>query len=355
MKRGLLFLGMCLLLTSCRSLPQPREMGDMALLRTVGIDGALGGVAMTVSTGQQAKGIQGEQQAAMSLAVEGSSLSDAALGAQRRSDQYIFFGYVDQLLLGETADLTSVLNWFATDEELSLGAQIWMVQDSTAREAVESGGEKGVDARLSTLRTDSTMGVAPMSRTAEEVYIALLERGCAFLPALKIVGEELSAGSYAVLTQQGLAGYLEEEAARGLELLAEKPMADILEVRLANHRVSLRITEAQVDCDPIFEGDTLTKLALTCRVRSEIAQQERTLSERERVLVQRAAEQQILQYITSTLDALRGWRADCIGLSSRVALAAPWHWNALSSSWPDWFAQVDIAANTEVALGIGRS
>ena len=32
---------------------------------------------------------------------EGSSLSAAAQAIQSRSDRYVFFGYVDQLLLGE--------------------------------------------------------------------------------------------------------------------------------------------------------------------------------------------------------------------------------------------------------------
>ena len=75
-----------LLLTGCAGLPRPREMGDMALLRTMGVDWAEDGVDVTVSTGPRARGLQGEQEGALVLSARGDSLSAAALSLQSHSD-----------------------------------------------------------------------------------------------------------------------------------------------------------------------------------------------------------------------------------------------------------------------------
>ena len=61
----------CLVMSGCGSLPVPREMGDMALLRTMGVDSQEGELLVTVSTGPRARGLQGEQQPALMLSAQG--------------------------------------------------------------------------------------------------------------------------------------------------------------------------------------------------------------------------------------------------------------------------------------------
>lgn len=62
---ALMILSACLLLTGCSGLPYPREMGDMALLRTMGVDWAQDALSVTVSTGPRARGLQGEGEPAL--------------------------------------------------------------------------------------------------------------------------------------------------------------------------------------------------------------------------------------------------------------------------------------------------
>ncbi len=50
--------------------------------------------------------------------------------------------YVDQILLGEDLaerGVRPVLDYFARDSELGLGAQLWLIQGATAREALSTG------------------------------------------------------------------------------------------------------------------------------------------------------------------------------------------------------------------------
>ena len=185
------------LLAGCgtTALPYAREMGDMALLRTMGVDAGEkeGDLRVTVSTGKRAAGLQGEGQPPLILSAEGGSLSSACLAMQGLSDSYVFYGYVDQLLLGEELALEgvqTVLDYFAQDVELGLGTQLWLIRGDTAQGAVQAGEKTGVDSRLSTLQTDSEMGAAGVTRTVGETSASLLEWGSAYLPALRAVEQE---------------------------------------------------------------------------------------------------------------------------------------------------------------------
>ena len=342
-----LLTALALLLTGCSGLPRPREMGDMALLRTMGVDLGEEGLSVTVSTGPRARGLQGEGEAALVLSAGGNSLSGAARALQSLSDSYVFFGYVDQLLLGEElagAGVTPVLDYFARDVELGLGAQLWVVRDASARQAVEAGGDRGVEGRLSTLRLDGEMGVAALARTAGEVYTDLLERGAAYLPALRPGTEEqavlLEAG-YAVLKGDKLAGYLDGEAARGLELLAGRPSADIVPVELEGETVYVRITGGDATCRLETEGGQVTGLTVACRVTARLAEY-RTRPGRTQL---QAVEEELTRVetarISRALTRLRAWEADCTGLGVRCALSAPEAWRQVEADWPEWFARLE--------------
>ena len=350
-----------LALTGCgkAALPYAREMGDMALLRTMGVDAEGDRVRVTVSTGRRAAGLQGEGQPALVLSALGDSLSGACRSMQGLSDSYVFYGYVDQLLLGEGAALAGVepvLDYFSRDVELGLGAQMWLVRGETARAALESGGEAGVEGRLSTLQTDSEMGAAGVARTAGEVFSDLLERGCAYLPALTASGREEDGGTalleagYGVLRDGALAGWLDGEAAKGLELLAGHAADDILTVELPSGQAVARITGASVRCEPVFQGEELTGLRLSCRAFAELAefrvpgeageldQLRAELEERERLRLQEA------------LSRLRGWGTDCTGLGDQVARADPGRWEKLRGEWDQQFSSVPLEISVQVSV-----
>lgn len=345
---------LCLLLSGCSGLPAAREMGDMALLRTMGVDNSPAGVAVTGSTGPRAKGLQGEGEAALTLSADRESLSGACLAMQGQSDSYVFFGYVDQLLIGEglaERGVQPVLDYFARDGELGLGAQMWLVRGATAREAVSAGGDQGVDSRLETIQNDSKMGIANRTRTAGEVYTDLLELGSAYLPALTPTEEGaavLSEMGYGVLKDGSLAGFLNGDAARGLELLAGGVQGDILE--LSGWPVSVQITSARTQSRLEFQGDTPTALVLICKVEARLSEyRDRPAgTERKRLLAQ--VEDQERERLNAALNQLRAWGADCTGLGAKAAMARPAQWQAVRGDWPEWFSRVPVNVQVEVKI-----
>ena len=355
-KHILVPLAACLLLTGCSQLPVAREMDDMALLRTMGVDSAPEGVAVTGSTGPRARGLQGEGEPALTLEADRESLSAACLAMQGQSDSFVFFGYVDQLLIGEELaeeEVRPVLDYFARDTELGLGAQLWLIRGASAREAVFAGGDTGVDRRLETLQHDSKMGVAPHARTAGELYTDLLELGCAYVPALVPVGDGtamLAEQGYGVLNDGRLAGFLDGDAAKGLELLAGGPSADILEARLEAQTASVKVTFSHTKSRLEFQGNTPVTLHLTCKIEARLSEYGVRLTAEELDQLQKLLEAQERAKLEAALARLKELHSDCVGLGVKAAISHPAQWQSIQADWPDWFSRVPIELHVEIVI-----
>ena len=355
-KRLLVPLAVCLLLTGCSHLPVAREMDDMALLRTMGVDVAPEGVAVTGSTGPRARGLQGEGEPALTLEADRESLSAACLAMQGQSDSFVFFGYVDQLLIGEELakeGIQPVLDYFARDTELGLGAQLWLIRGTSAREAVSAGEDAGVDRRLESLQHDSKMGIAPHARTAGELYTDLLELGSAYAPALVPIEDGtaiLTEQGYGVLNDGKLAGFLDGDAARGLDLLAGGPCAEILEAELEDQAVSVKVTSSHTKSRLEFQGNTPITLNLTCKIETRLSEYGSRLTAEELNQLQMQLEAQERAKLEVALARLRELQSDCVALGARAAITHPAQWQSIQADWPDWFSQVPIELHVEITI-----
>lgn len=346
----------CLLLSGCSGgRPAGREMGDMALLRTMGVDAGPAGVSVTVSTGPRARGLQGEEEPSMTLSAAAPSLSAACLSMQSLSDSYVFYGYVDQLLLGrELAEqgIRPALDYFARDRELGLGSQLWLVEGTTAAQAMAAGGEEGVDSRLSTLRTDGEVGIAAIPRTAGEVYTDLMERGSAFVPALGLrEGEDgLVELGYGVLRDFRLSGVLTGDRAKGLELLAGRASADVIEVSLGEERVSVRIRSARTRPELTFRGEDPAELKVTCRASAQVAEHDGRLDPAELEQLRTLVAERLEDRLDGALEQLQEWQTDCAGLGARAALSHPGKWGKVQADWPRIFGRIRRSIDVQVDI-----
>lgn len=349
-------LTLCLLLSGCSGLPAAREMGDMALLRTLGVDPSPAGVAVTGSTGPRARGLQGDGEPALTLSADRESLSGACLAMQSQSDSFVFFGYVDQLLIGETLaekGVRPVLDYFARDAELGLGAQLWLVQGATARDALSAGGDEGIDTRLETIQNDSKMGIANLTRTAGAVYTDLLELGSAYVPALSPAegGDAvLAERGYGILKGDTLTGFLEGEPAKGLELLAGGPASDIIEVELPEGPVSVKVTSACTKSRLEFQGDVPSALKLTCKVEVRLSEyRARPAGQGLESLRTEVARRERVR-LEGALEQLRAWGTDCTGLGAKAGMLHPARWQGVQADWPEWFSQMPMEIQVEVKI-----
>ena len=235
---------------------------------------------------------------------------------QGLSDSYVFYGYVDQLLLGEEAALEGVepvLDYFSRDVELGLGAQVWLVRGGTAQAAIEAGGETGVDSRLSTLQTDSEMGVKGDHPDGGEVFSSLLEQG-AYLPALRRPARGGGGadggppgGQVRGCCGRSAGGLPGRGERQGLELLTGQTAEDIIEVDLPSGRAVARITEVSTRCEPVLQGEELTGLRLHCRAAAELAEFHEPMDQGELAQLREALEERESLRGRQVMEQLRAW------------------------------------------------
>ena len=345
---------LCFLLTGCgQGLPQTREMDDMTLMRTMGVDAGEkeGEVLVTVSSGRRASGIQGEQKPPLILSAQQSSVAGACQVMEGQSDSQIFYGHLDQLLLGEELALrggvVDVLEHFAWDRDLGLGAQVWLVQGGTARNAIHTGGESGVDDRLTTILTDSEAGGAEMECTVGEVLNGLLERGTAFVPALAVTEGEhgmLLERGYGILHQGTLAFWLTGEESRGLELSQGHPGEGLLEVG----ETVVRLNRAALTCVPVLEEGQLTGLELDLRLAAWVERPGR--EEESAAVLEQVVRTRAQGWLRAAIERAQKENVDFMGLAAMAGTARPERWQLLREQWKDSFADLNIQVESSVVL-----
>lgn len=355
---GMVLIGIGLLAGCGRaSLPYAREMGDMALMRTMGIDTVEEQVAVTVSTGRRAVGLQGNTEPPLILSAQQSSISEACFMMQGMSDSYIFYGYVDQFILGETTvkeGIFPILDYLARNVELGLGTKLWTTREISAKTAIEAGGENGLEQRLSVLQTNSDMGVAGLTPTATEVFQSILEHGSAYLPVLELMqqGEQqiLVETGYAILKEDQLQGYLYGEQARGLELLKGHDVTDVLQIQQEGKNAVVQVTGASNTYVPIYEGKKLREVQLHCRIAAELLEFESPLKQEDLEQIQTAVENTEQERLNFTLQQLQDWGTDCIAIGSQLEMAAPEGWANLEKDWAVLFQEIPIKVTVQVTI-----
>lgn len=330
-------LGLLLLpLSGCKGLdllPYAREIEGAALMQTLGLDAAEGGVAVSASTGVQ----NGESKAAV-LSRQGKSISSALLDMQADGASYIFYGHVGQLLLGEglaRRDVRPALNYVLRDIEMRLDTNLYLMRGGTAREALSAGAEGGRSApdRLEAMEDDAGLISHAAPRTVKQALEDLAATGSTFAPALEL-GEngELTAVGYGILKDGRLAGWAGGDAARGINLLLGEVDADVVDLDGA----ALRVVGAETSVRPAFEDGRLTGLEILCKVEANVSEeplrggldgaQERARLARMLGDVERAR-------IENALALARSLDTDFLDLEDMACLAAPWRAQAVREQW----------------------
>ena len=336
---ALLLAGLAALtLTGCRRgpglLPYAREIEDMELMQTLGVDRAgEGQVEVTASSGSgdPAEG------AATVVSGQAGTISAAVLGMQGEGSSYLYFGHVGPLLLGEGLARQGVepaLDYILRDVETRLDTALYLVRGGTAGKAITAAGEDGSAAdRLEALAEDAGLLAGSMPRTVKDALSDLYAQGATFLPAVK-ADEALTAAGYGILKGDRLAGWAEGDAALGVNLVLGQVDADVVELPLDGGGVAaLRVVGARTSVRPVMDGGALTGLSLTCTLDANMAEGNLDLrTEEVHASLETALAQVEEARIRSALELAQELDADYLGLLRRAALARPWHKEALEGA-----------------------
>lgn len=186
--------------------PRGREVESLKLVSALAVDGGEE-IALTAVTAVRAS----EDETPEVLAGAGDSLT-AAWGKMREgSSRRAYLGQTEQLLIGEGADPAQALDFAVTHRELRMDTLLYLVR-----------GEAGPGlAASAALAAGETGGEDPRGRTIGELLPRLFRGEYVLVPALS-AGEDgaLIPDGWGALGADGVAGYLEGDAALGAILLS---------------------------------------------------------------------------------------------------------------------------------------
>lgn len=365
---------LCLSVGGCAALPYAHEIEKTVLMGVLGVDVSEetpDGVAVTAASGARAGAGDSPGQAPVILAAQAQTVASACAVMQSFGSEYIFFGDVEQVLVGEgetVRGLEPLLSHMARDPELRLEAQLWVVKGGSAADAlfaVSEGG--GAPDRLAALERDAELISAPRPFTARETLVDLLDNGCTLLPALEqrkaepgegAEGETvLAAAGYAILRDGALCGWTGETAAFGADLLAGLGQGRMLELDTPELvRAALKLTGVKTYLKPVFEGDRLVGLSVSCTIEAQAVEVQGaggSLGESARTWLEEKLGGVAETGLRAALDQFQALGADCLHLGRKAALAVPWRKETLKTQWEGAFPKLDISLEVKASIERG--
>lgn len=271
------------------AMPQAREPEALQLITALAVDE---GEETTVTAVTGVRSSEDEEPEV--LKGTGDSLTAACGDLRENSSRRAYLGQTQQLLVGEGCDLKRVLDFTVEHRELRLDTLLYIVRGA-AGPALEASAQ---------MTATETGGQDPRGVTVGEVLPRLTEGEYALAPALAPREDgHLAPAGWAVLGNNGVAGYLEDDAALGVALLSGKARGQT--VTLPNGGVELVSARCWAK-----EGE------LCCTLAARVAEGAPTEGE----LTVWGSE-----VLRSALA--NGW--DCWGLRRETALFRPWDWGEL--------------------------
>ena len=321
------FIILSLLLTGCSALPYAHQIDKTVLMEVLGVD-AGAGETVTVTA---ASGARPGDQEPLVLSAQAGTISAACADMGQRGEDFVFFGDVEQVLVGEEEaqrGLESLLGHMAHDPELRLEAELWVVRGAEAADLLLEAGEgESLPDRLSAMSRNAELLGGPRPQMARGALTDLLENGATLLPALERREAEDGQGAqgeyvlvtagYAVIRDGVLQGFTDETAAFGADLLSGPDRG----------YTALKITGVKTTFRTVFEGDTLTGLRVACALETQAAELSGAaarLGEEDRLALEGELSRLAGEAIETAMEQFQAFRADAIHLLDRVALAVPW-------------------------------
>ncbi len=349
------------------------EIEDTVLLRTLGVDMAtqrLDGVAVTASSGERPAVGDSPGQAGVVLSAQADTVSAARTMMQSYGKDELFFGDVEQVVVGEglaQRGLDDLLALMARDPELRLEARLWVVRGGSASDVLFGGEESGgVDDRLDAMESNADQGAATLPRTAREALVDLARSGTTFLPALAqgpsrpgdgAEGDTtVSTAGYALFRDGALCGWAAGEEAHGIHLLLGRADGGLLECAAPDGaRVALLLTDVRTGYTPIFRGGALAGLEVKCKVEARLAEVRGgdALSREELAWLEAETARLCRTRMETALSHSRALEADYLNLRQRAALSAPWRKDELEQDWEEGFPGLAFTVNVQVKVAGG--
>lgn len=398
MKRFLsLLIIMCALpaLSGCSSIySNYREIQQLMVVQTMGIDREKGGVQVSMAAAAEASG-GGPRR----MSAQGSTITAAIDRAYKLSyEEEIFFSHVNHLLVGEAAaeeGLDAFLDYVSQSPTMRIDIPLYIVRGSTANQAVIEVGDssKGISEVMQTVHESFASPSNSRVFTVADTINSLLRYGSALVCAVECVpsSESVSPGKsasaqgggeqnaqqgeeqnpqqeegqnaqdktqgetplmavpagYAVIRDGKLCKFIEPEEAAAVGLLTGSlPITDITVTDRNGKDASLELNQGSAEITPVWGGKGQLKgLNIQAQVSASVLETDNWQQGNSNEYINHLTaqlESAVSQRLSSLLRTSMKLKADFLGLAGQVERKSPENYRLMSQRFSELLPGLEL-------------
>ncbi|MDY4634022.1 MAG: Ger(x)C family spore germination C-terminal domain-containing protein [Candidatus Limivicinus sp.] len=406
MKRFLsLLITMCALpaLSGCSSIySNYREIQQLMVVQTMGIDREKGGVQVSMAAAAEASG-GGPRR----MSAQGSTITAAIDRAYKLSyEEEIFFSHVNHLLVGEAAaeeGLDAFLDYVSQSPTMRIDIPLYIVRGSTANQAVMEVGDssKGISEVMQTVHESFASPSNSRVFTVADTINSLLRYGSALVCAVECVpssesvspgkaeSEQQSSGQsvqggegqsaqqgeeqkpqaeegqngqdktqgenplmavpagYAVIRDGKLCKFIEPEEAAAVGLLTGSlPITDITVTDRNGKNASLELNQGSAEITPVWGGKGQLKgLNIQAQVSASVLETDNWQQGSSNEYINHLTaqlESAVSQRLSSLLRTSMKLKADFLGLAGQVERKSPENYRLMSQRFSELLPGLEL-------------
>ena len=335
MRRLLALTLLLALLTGCAGTPQSREVGSTAVVSVLGAEPAGRDLRLLAA----AEGRGGEDPFLCDS--QGATPAAAVEGLTNRGEQVVSCAHVEHLLLASSAagELPDLLSYAFQEPQQSTETQLWVVRADTLGTSFAGPGD--VAKRMAVIKTQgkNRQGFSPL--TLREAAAVLAQGKSLLIPALAVGDEGLAFDGYALYQDGTITQWLTDQQTLGAALL----QGERIHWTGSGQHGAMTLQSTGCRVSPQWEGETLTGLALHCRLEGSPTGgwqgEEADLAR---------LEEETAQGMVQALETLQQAGTDAVDLLGKAGLAQPFRWSRLKSQWQEAFPTLFIQVTVTITL-----
>ena len=388
---------MCALpaLSGCSSIySNYREIQQLMVVQTMGIDREKGGVQVSMAAAAEASG-GGPRR----MSAQGSTITAAIDRAYKLSyEEEIFFSHVNHLLVGEAAaeeGLDAFLDYVSQSPTMRIDIPLYIVRGSTANQAVMEVGDssKGISEVMQTVHESFASPSNSRVFTVADTINSLLRYGSALVCAVECVpsSESVSPGKsasaqgggeqnaqqgeeqnpqqeegqnaqdktqgetplmavpagYAVIRDGKLCKFIEPEEAAAVGLLTGSlPITDITVTDRNGKDASLDLNQGSAEITPVWGGKGQLKgLNIQAQVSASVLETDNWQQGSSNEYINHLTaqlESAVSQRLSSLLRTSMKLKADFLGLAGQVERKSPENYRLMSQRFSELLPGLEL-------------
>ena len=363
-----------------------REIQQLMVVQTMGIDREKGGVQVSMAAAAEASG-GGPRR----MSAQGSTVTDAIDRAYKLSyEEEIFFSHVNHLLVGEAAaeeGLDAFLDYVSQSPTMRIDIPLYIVRGSTANQAVMEVGDssKGISEVMQTVHESFASPSNSQVFTVADPINRLLRYGSALVCAVECVpsSESVSPGKsesaqggqeqnpqeeegqntqdktqgenplmavpagYAVIRDGKLCKFIEPEEAVAVGLLTGSlPITAITVTDRNGKNASLELNQGSAQITPVWGGKGQLKgLNIQAQVSASVLETDNWQQGSSNGYINHLTaqlESTVSQRLSSLLRTSMKLKADFLGLAGQVERKSPENYRLMSQRFSELLPVLEL-------------